>query len=333
MKCMRSWWLREPPLQAMMSSCTWDYFLTSDELGKFLGIKEDDLKPILSRVWSSAGDDTFLRTCGIRSRQFNRKNRSCLLDCGNLVTLEPKLCPQLLAFEPQPLYWGMTPWGVDASTNVMPGLESLGTIKTMVDRRKRYRGRCFAGGRCTSGVGAKWSFMRRESKARMILSRGAPIELGLNFECDVCDCIHLGESLPDTAVRDFGRTSLSNATEFFLELFLVYISLNSTEYLKRVSRLSGGLVHTTQSATPRQSHTRWPAALTILGPKETTPRFLRRRHSRQELAPRPRPKPDKPKAHDPWCHCIPWPLPRTLRRPQPLRAASVSEEAVQRTVC
>ena len=33
-----------------MSSCTWDYFLTSNELGKFLGIKEDDLKPILSRV-------------------------------------------------------------------------------------------------------------------------------------------------------------------------------------------------------------------------------------------------------------------------------------------
>ena len=121
----------------------------------------------------------------------------------------------------------MTPWGVDASTNVMPGLESLGTIKTMVDRRKRYRGRCFAGGRCTSGVGAKWSFMRRESKARMILSRGAPIELGLNFECDVCDCIHLGESLPDTAVRDFGRTSLSNATEF---LFRTLPSLHQPEF-------------------------------------------------------------------------------------------------------
>ena len=55
----RSRLLREPPLQAMMSSCTWDYLLTSKELGKILGIKEDDLKPILSRVWCSAGDDTF----------------------------------------------------------------------------------------------------------------------------------------------------------------------------------------------------------------------------------------------------------------------------------
>ena len=102
----RSRWLREPPLQAMMSSCTWDYFLTSDELGKFLGIKEDDLKPILSRVSrSGSGDDTFLRTCGIRRRQFNRKSRYCLLGCGNLVTLGPELCVELLAIEPQPLYW------------------------------------------------------------------------------------------------------------------------------------------------------------------------------------------------------------------------------------
>ena len=58
--------------------------------------------------------------------------------------------------------------------------------------------------------------MRRESKARTILSRGAPQELGLKFECHVCGCIHLGESLPDAAVRDFDRTSLSNATEVFL---------------------------------------------------------------------------------------------------------------------
>ena len=101
----RSRWLREPPLQAMMSSCTWDYFLTSNELGKFLGIKEDDLKPILSRVWCTGGDDIFLRTCGIRRRQFNRKNRYCLLGCGNLVTLGPKFCVELLASEPQPLYW------------------------------------------------------------------------------------------------------------------------------------------------------------------------------------------------------------------------------------
>ena len=101
----KSRWLREATLQAMMSSCTWNYFLTSDELGKILGIKEGDFKPILSRVRRNAGDDTFLRMCGIRSRQFNRKNRHCLLGCGNLVTLGPKLCAELLAFEPQPLYW------------------------------------------------------------------------------------------------------------------------------------------------------------------------------------------------------------------------------------
>ena len=47
----------------------------------------------------------------------------------------------------------------------------------------------------------------------MILSRGAPVELGVNFECDVCGCIHLGEPLPDPAVRDFERTSLSNTTD------------------------------------------------------------------------------------------------------------------------
>ena len=36
--------------------------------------------------------------------------------------------------------------------------------------------------------------MHRESKARMILSRGAPQELGLKFEGDVCGGIHLEES-------------------------------------------------------------------------------------------------------------------------------------------
>ena len=75
----------------------------------------------------------------------------------------------------------MTPWGVDASTNVMAGFESLSTIKTVVDLSKAVQASLFCR-RCTSsGVGAKWSFMRRESKARMILSRGAPIELGMNF--------------------------------------------------------------------------------------------------------------------------------------------------------
>ena len=38
----------------------------------------------------------------------------------------------------------------------------------------------------------------------------------MNFECDVCGCIHLGEPLPDPAVRDFERASLSNATDVFL---------------------------------------------------------------------------------------------------------------------
>ena len=110
----------------------------------------------------------------------------------------------------------MTPWGVDASTNVMAGFESLSTFKTVVDLTKAVQASLFCR-RCTSsGVGTKWSFMRRESKARMILSRGAPIELGVNFECDVCGCIHLGEPLPDPAVRDFERTSLSNATDVFL---------------------------------------------------------------------------------------------------------------------
>ena len=59
-----------------------------------------------------------------------------------------------------------------------------------------------------------WSYLRRESKARTILSRRALQELGLTFECHVCGCIHLGGSLPDTAVRDFGRTSICNAPEF-----------------------------------------------------------------------------------------------------------------------
>ncbi|CAN0074533.1 unnamed protein product, partial [Ascophyllum nodosum] len=148
----------------------------------------------------------------IRSRKFNARHTYCLLGCGNLVTLGPKFCVELLAVEPQPLYWGMLPWGVEANTNVTA---SLGTIKTMVDLSKAIQAslRCR---RCSSGVGARWSFMRRESQARMILSRGAPLELGLNFECDVCGCIHLGESLPDLAVRDFERTSLSNATDVFL---------------------------------------------------------------------------------------------------------------------
>ena len=39
--------------------------------------------------------------------------------------------------------------------------------------------------------------------------------------------------------------------------------MNPTVHLKRVSRLSGGLFHTAQSATPRQSYTRWPAALVL----------------------------------------------------------------------
>ena len=81
--------------------------------------------------------------------------------------------------------------------------------------------------------------MRRESKARMILWRGEPQELGLKFECHVSGCIHFRESLPNTAVRDFGRTSLSHSTEFFLELSLVYIIINPTEYLKRAPRPSG----------------------------------------------------------------------------------------------
>ena len=109
----------------------------------------------------------------------------------------------------------MVPWGVDADTNVMAGVKSLGTIKTMVDLSKAIQASLLCR-RCSSGVGARWSFMRRESQARMVLSRGAPLELGLNFECDVCGCIHLGESLPDLAVRDFEQTSLSNATDVFL---------------------------------------------------------------------------------------------------------------------
>ena len=72
----------------------------------------------------------------------------------------------------------MTPWGVDASTNVMAGFESLSTIKTVVDLSKAVQASLFCR-RCTgSGVGAKWSFMRRESKARMILSRGARLSEG-----------------------------------------------------------------------------------------------------------------------------------------------------------
>ena len=97
----------------------------------------------------------------------------------------------------------------------MAGFKPLGTIKTMVDLSKAIQASLLCR-RCSSGVGARWSFMRRESQARMILSRGAPIELGLNFECDACGCIHLGESLPDLAVRDFERTSLSNATDVLL---------------------------------------------------------------------------------------------------------------------
>lgn len=50
----------------------------------------------------------------------------------------------------------------------------------------------------------------------MILSRGSPQELGLKFACDQCGCIHLGESLPDIAMRDFESTVLSDTGEAVL---------------------------------------------------------------------------------------------------------------------
>ena len=108
----------------------------------------------------------------------------------------------------------------------MAGFKSLGTIKTLVDLSKAIQASLLCR-RSFSGAGARWSFMRRVSKARMILSRGAPLQLGLNFECDVCGCIHLGKSLPDPAVRDFERASLSNATDVF---FRTLPSLNQPEF-------------------------------------------------------------------------------------------------------
>ena len=77
-----------------------------DELGKFLNMDVDDLKPILSQgSRSRSDDDLFMRTCGIIMRKFQHKKTYCLLGCGNLVTLGRELCLELLATEPQPLFW------------------------------------------------------------------------------------------------------------------------------------------------------------------------------------------------------------------------------------
>ena len=89
-----------------MSTSTWDYFLTIDELGKFLNMDVDDLKPILSQgSRSRSDDDLFMRTCGIIMRKLKHKKTYCLLGCGNLVTLGRELCLELLATKPQPLFW------------------------------------------------------------------------------------------------------------------------------------------------------------------------------------------------------------------------------------
>ena len=105
-KPYRSRWLGGKALQAMMSTSTGDYFLTIDELGKFLNMDVDDLKPILSQgSRSRSDDDLFMRTCGIIMRKFQHKKTYCLLGCGNLVTLGREFCLELLATEPQPLFW------------------------------------------------------------------------------------------------------------------------------------------------------------------------------------------------------------------------------------
>lgn len=93
-------------LQLMMSTCTYNHYLTATELSRYLDVLEPELRGVLlPRGACTLMHDAFLRTLGIRSRIYNREVTWQLLGVGHLVVLGEKDCMELLSLEPNSTFW------------------------------------------------------------------------------------------------------------------------------------------------------------------------------------------------------------------------------------